>query len=232
MAGRGTALVALALICVGATPAAACRLALVLALDVSASVDTREDTLQRHGLAAALRAPEVAAAFFAAPSPVALHVFEWSGRFDQSTLVDWTMIDTPADLSRVAAGIDSSLRSRHDMPTAMGFALGHAAGVLAQGPDCTYRTVDLSGDGVSNEGFGPQTAYGVFPFSGVTVNGLVVEGGAAEDVVAYYGAEVLRGPGAFLEVARGFDDFTRAMRRKLVREVSPLVLGQTDRRPD
>ncbi|MBO6855229.1 MAG: DUF1194 domain-containing protein, partial [Marivivens sp.] len=78
--------------------ASACRLALVLALDVSSSVDAAEDRLQRNGLASALLAPEVQAAFFATPDPVALYAFEWSGRYDQSVLVSWQMIRTPGDL--------------------------------------------------------------------------------------------------------------------------------------
>ncbi|MEL6103903.1 MAG: DUF1194 domain-containing protein, partial [Pseudomonadota bacterium] len=67
-----------------------CRLALLLALDVSSSVDMVEDDLQRGGLAAALVAPEVRAAFLAGPDPVALAVFEWSGRYNQEIILDWT----------------------------------------------------------------------------------------------------------------------------------------------
>ena len=72
-----------------------CRLALILALDVSSSVDKVEDKLQRGGLAAALIAPEVITAFFASPDPVALAIYEWSGRYNQEILLDWTKIDTP-----------------------------------------------------------------------------------------------------------------------------------------
>ncbi|MEO0865387.1 MAG: DUF1194 domain-containing protein, partial [Pseudomonadota bacterium] len=85
----------LALTCAG--PAAACRLALLLALDVSSSVDAREDQLQRGGLAAALVAPEVVAAFLASEDPVALAAFEWSGRYNQEILFDWILINSPAD---------------------------------------------------------------------------------------------------------------------------------------
>ena len=92
-----------------AAPAAAqdCRLALALAIDVSSSVDAQEDALQRNGLAAALLAPEVQSAFFAAPQPVALAVYEWSGRFNQALVVDWQEIDSPLALAAVAATIRS-----------------------------------------------------------------------------------------------------------------------------
>ena len=108
-----------------AAPAAAqdCRLALALAIDVSSSVDAQEDALQRNGLAAALLAPEVQSAFFAAPQPVALAVYEWSGRFNQALVVDWQEIDSPLALAAVAATIRGSQRSQTQYPTALGYAL-------------------------------------------------------------------------------------------------------------
>ena len=105
MVGRTAAL----LLALAASPGAAeCRLALLLGLDISSSVDAAEDALQRGGLAAALQAAEVQAAFFAAPTPVALAVFEWSGRYNQEVLLDWTPIATPAALSAAAAEIPAS----------------------------------------------------------------------------------------------------------------------------
>jgi len=211
-----------------AAPAQACRLALVLAMDVSSSVNADEDRLQRTGLAAALMDPEVQAAFFAAGDPVALHVFEWSGRNDQVRLIaDWALIETPDDLATVAASIALSPRSRTDMPTAMGHAMGYAATLLENGPECLFHTIDVAGDGENNDGFSPALAYGAFPFVDVTVNALVVATGDAppSGLVAYFENNVLRGPGAFLEVARGFDDYEAAMRRKLLRELAVQVLG-------
>jgi hypothetical protein len=215
-------------------PAAAqeCRLALVLALDVSSSVDAAEDRLQRAGLAAALIAPEVQRAFLASPDPVALAVYEWSGRLNQDLIVDWRLIVGPADLLAVAEAVAGSTRSQSAFPTAMGYALGYGAGLFRRGPDCAARTLDMAGDGINNEGFGPVQAYAAFPFDGITVNGLVVsgavpgrdgggDGGGDADLRAFYLAEVLRGPGAFLEEAAGFRDYERAMRRKLEREVAP-----------
>ncbi|MFT7441535.1 MAG: hypothetical protein ACI83E_003039, partial [Sulfitobacter sp.] len=75
---------------------------------------------------------------------------------------------------------------------------------------------------------GPQRAYAAFPFEGVTVNGLVVNAADYEaevGLIAFYRAEVLHGPGAFLVVANGFDDYERAMRIKLERELTPPAIG-------
>lgn len=218
-------------LCLAGAPASAveCRLALVLAMDVSSSVDAREDALQRGGLAAALIAPEVERAFLAAPLPVALAVYEWSGRNQQSLLLDWSLIRSAADLRDAAAAISGSERSHDEFPTAMGYALGFGAGLFRTGPDCLFRTIDMAGDGENNAGFGPAQAYAEFPFAGVVVNGLVINGADFEgeiNLIEYYAREVLHGPGAFLEVAQGFADYERAMRRKLERELSSAIVGQ------
>ena len=220
------AAVGLLMAALGATGAdAACRLALALGIDISSSVDPAEDALQRQGLARALRSDEVRQAVFALPGDtVALAVFEWSGRYQQDMILDWTQLRDPKDLAKAAAIVARSRRSYADFPTATGYALGYAAGLLKQGPACLFRTIDLSGDGVNNDGFGPARAYTHFPFQGVTVNGLAIDDPAGE-TSAYYRAEVLHGPGAFLEIAEGFADFERAIRRKLVRELGARVIG-------
>ena len=208
--------------------AAPCRLALALALDISSSVDAGEDALQRGGIVAALTAPEVEAAFFAADLPVALAVYEWSGRYNQQLIVDWTLIDSREALLQVATQVAASARSHNDFPTAMGYALGYGAKLLARAPDCLYKTLDMAGDGQNNEGFPPSNAYREFPFDGVTVNGLVVNAADFEGevgLIAFYQGQVLHGPGAFLIVADGFEDYERAMRRKLVRELEPPAIG-------
>ncbi len=213
---------------------AACRLALLLALDVSSSVDETEDQLQRGGLVSALTAPEVQAAFFASDDPVALAAYEWSGRYNQEVVLDWTLIDSPAALLSAAETIAASTRSHNEFPTAMGYALGYGAKMLSRAPACLYQTLDMAGDGQNNEGFGPRLAYREFPFARVTVNGLVVnaaEFASESELIAFYQNEVLWGPGAFLEVAQGFEDYERAMRRKLERELTPPVFGALPTRP-
>jgi len=221
--------VALAVLTASPAGAAECRLALALAIDVSSSVDPAEDALQRGGLAAALIAPEVEAAFFSSDLPVALAAFEWSGRNNQALVLDWYLIASRADLLNAASIIGRSVRSHDDFPTAMGYALGYGAGLIRRAPDCLFQTIDMAGDGQNNEGFPPRTAYAEFPLSEVTVNGLVVvvtaEAEAVTDLRNYYATEVLHGPGAFLQVAQGFDDYERAMRLKLERELRPRAIG-------
>jgi hypothetical protein len=207
--------------------AAACRLALVVALDVSSSVDAVEDALQRRGLAAALRSPQVRAAVFAG-DPIAVAVFEWSGRQNQTVIVDWKMLQTPSDLQSLADEIARSTRRHNAFPTAMGYALGYGANLLARAPSCLFHTIDVAGDGQNNEGFGPQLAYREFAFDYVTVNGLVVETADTNTEVSlrrWYQTEVLHGPGAFVEVAQGYADYEAAMRRKLEREIRPQIVG-------
>lgn len=205
-----------------------CRLALLLAMDVSSSVDVREDALQREGLARALVAPDVVAAFLEGDLPVALAAYEWSGRHNQSLIVDWRLIANAAQLEAIAGELAASVRSENEFPTAMGYALGYGVRLLEAGPPCLFRTIDVAGDGVNNEGFGPLEAYAAFPFGGVTVNGLVVEAtpqGALTELLDFYENEVIHGPGAFLEVAQGFTDYERAMRRKLLRELETPTIG-------
>nr|WP_214650001.1 DUF1194 domain-containing protein [Palleronia pontilimi] len=207
---------------------AQCRLALLLGLDISSSVDAREDALQRQGLARALLSPQVVQAATAIPDqPIALAVFEWSGRWQQDLLLDWILLSSPEDMQRASDAIATSRRSYADFPTALGYALGYASGLLERAPPCLFKTLDVSGDGINNDGFGPDLAYRNFPFDEVTVNGLVVTG-HDEAVVTWYAREVVRGPASFVEVAQGFEDFERAMRRKLVREMGARVIGASE----
>lgn len=219
---------AVALALGGTAEAAECRLALALALDVSSSVDAAEDRLQRSGLAAALIAPEVQRAFFASDLPVALAIYEWSGRYNQQLILDWRLITDQNALRDTARTVGQSSRSHNAFPTAIGYALGYGASLLQRAPRCLFQTLDMAGDGANNEGFGPAAAYAEFPFDGVTVNGLVVNAGEYEaevSLIEFYRDEILRGPGSFLEIATGFDDYERAMRRKLERELDVPSLG-------
>ena len=211
-------------------PALACRLALALALDISSSVDVREDRLQREGLAGALLADEVQAAFLSEPGhPVALAVYEWSGRYNQVLILDWMMIDSADDLANAAAIVGTSQRSFREFPTAIGQALVYASELFQRAPRCERKTVDISSDGENNESFPPFNAYRHFPLDDVTVNALAIGGSKGlEYMVDYYEREVIRGPGAFVERARGYSDFERAMAKKLKREVSARVIGSLD----
>ncbi len=225
-----------------ASPARAgdCRLALVVALDVSSSVDAQEYRLQQLGMARALVAPEVKRAFLMG-DPVALYIFEWSSPFNQDPLLpDWQLIRSEKDLAAVADALAAHPRSDDFDPyssTALGTALSFAANVLQDGPDCRAHTIDVSGDGVNNHYFDPAYAYAYYPFDGVTVNALVIGGAmrsnllvSADDLqaelVSWFEAEVLHGPGAFYILASGYSDYERAMTVKLLRELEmPLVSG-------
>ena len=207
-------------------PAFACRLALLLALDVSASIDEAEYALQRNGLAAAILAPEVSRAFLRSPNPVALSVFEWSGQRNQQIVVDWRLIESHGDLLESAEQLARPTRKDQLSPTSLGNALGFAARQFTTAPVCDRQTLDVSGDGTNNDGFPPAAAYRHFSFDGVVVNALAI-GGAQHlpSLVRYFKIEVIKGPGAFVEVADDHTDFERAMRRKLERELAPFAVG-------
>jgi len=200
--------------------AQSCRLALSLALDVSASVDEIEYRQQRDGLAEALEHKDVVSAIFGSPgSTIALHAYEWSGRRNQAVILNWTLIRDPNHLHQIANTLRATKRSQTEFPTSLGSALGFGAVALQNAPPCARRTLDVSGDGKNNDGFAPHNAYNSFNFSEITVNGLAI-GGADADILPYYLSDVIHGPGAFAEYANDYSDYTHAIRRKLVREIT------------
>lgn len=208
---------------------AACRQALVLGLDVSGSVDGTEYQLQLEGLARALESPEVQAVALAMPqAPIRLAVFEWGGETQQRLLVDWTGLRTTGDLARVAAQLRSAQSHYDDPNTAIGSAILWGVEML-QEQECWQKTLDISGDGPSNKGPHPGSLTKA-SVTGITVNGLVVgpqsRANTSKDLSqvtslqAYYKRHVIRGPGAFVETAVDYEDFARAMQRKLQREMA------------
>jgi hypothetical protein len=212
-------------LCTGAVRAEGCRLALLMALDVSSSVDDAEYTLQKQGLAAALADPDISQSIFGGEGDVVLGVYEWSGRRQSVVVLDWTPLTDEAALQQAVAQILAAPRSHNRFPTAMGYALGYGATMLQRAPVCSRRVIDVSGDGITNDGFRPQQAYAHFPFTNVTVNGLAVLGSDPR-VVDYFRGEVVHGPGAFVEVAQSYEDFRRAMTLKLFRELNDMIVGQ------
>lgn len=203
---------------------AACRLALLLALDVSSSVDEAEYLLQRDGLAAALMSADVQGAILQGGGSVAIAAYEWSGRRQSAVIQDWALMSTADDIAAVAARLRLAERSYQRFPTALGYALGFGATMMEAAPDCERRVIDVSGDGITNDGFWPQLAYRHYPFGGVTVNALAVLG-ADPAVVDHYEFEVLHGPGAFIETAQGYEGYEQAMIRKLYREIQDRIVG-------
>lgn len=206
--------------------ASACRLALALGLDVSRSVSDPAYALQVQGVQAALADPEVRAAILTPGAPVALAIYEWSGRWQQQVVVGWTMLETAADIDAVIAALDGMERSFRGQ-TAVGRALFFGGRLLLGAPECAARTLDLSGDGRNNDGPAPARIYARFDFGDITVNGLAI-GGLETGILDYYRAEVIRGPGAFVEFAGDWRDFPPVFRRKLLREITAPLFSAAD----
>lgn len=210
-----------ALLLLLAEPARACGLALVLALDISSSVNSREYRIQLGGLEAALRDPQIRAAILGA-APVQVTVFEWSGRVQQDDIIGWTRLSSEADIDALAARLAAHRRTYDVFSTAIGEALGHALSRFDALPEpCARRIVDISGDGVNNEGPIALRLHPEAERRGVTVNALVIKG-AFPDPEVHYRYNVIHGPGSFLMVARnGFEDYPDLIKGKLLRELSP-----------
>jgi uncharacterized protein DUF1194 len=237
------ALLALALSVAATSATAACRQALALGLDVSGSVDAKEYRAQLDGLASALNDPEVRAKVLQMPSaPVRLLVYEWSGPADQHVLLPWSVLDQPPALDIAIETLRQTRRRNATPGTALGVAMTFGAQLLAQQPDCWKRTLDISGDGKSNLGPRPRDVNDQIERSGITINGLVIGADAPNmgdlrqaeisELSAYYSAEVILGPDSFVQTALGYDQYTDAMKRKLLRELEGLVLSYLPPQPD
>jgi hypothetical protein len=183
-------------------------LALVLALDGSASVTFEEFGLIAGGLAAALRDPEVMAGLVAGQAGASIvAVLLWSGAEAQEVLIDWTRVENAPRLVRAGS-------------TAIGEALAVCLRLLAGAPAHASRlVVDVAGDGRSNDGTPPGPVRDRMVEAGVTINGLCILH-EEPDLLASYEAEVIGGPGAFAIECADYDGFAAAMRQKLVREIS------------
>ncbi|MEM7291479.1 MAG: DUF1194 domain-containing protein [Pseudomonadota bacterium] len=211
-----------------------CDIALVLAIDASSSVDDQEYRLQMEGTASALMNPNVLDAIVSL-NGVYLAGFEWNGETNQSLLFDWSYLRSEADVAAVAQQIVTHVRNNRKAPTALGSALTYAHGLLGNLPTTCWRNViDVSGDGVSNHGIVPAAVYRIFDFSQITVNGLAIINPKRRNTSfysaldEYYAAELLHGPAAFVIVAEGFEDFARAMKEKLLKELTPTQIGMLE----
>lgn len=215
---------ALVLVWLAAPAAAGCRLALALAVDVSRSIDSQDYVIQTDGLAAALEDSEVRSALFGPEGEVALAIYYWSGRGYQDLVQPWVVLDGPEALDAAIWAVRRRPRPEAPLATALGNALSYGLELMGDAPDCDRRVIDVAGDGRSNEGISVLRTYEREDFTGITVNGLAV-GEHEADIVDYYQTEVIRGPGAFVEIAPRQADYPAAIRRKLLRELQGPMIG-------
>ena len=236
---RGAAL--LALLVVGfaaAAPASADEAvdaAIVLAADVSRSIDDGEFDLQRRGYAAAIVSDKLMEAIHAGPhGAIALAYVEWAGDGEQKVVVDWTIVRAPGDAEKFAAALTAAPRAFVGR-TAIGAALDYAMGLFGEsGVVADRKVIDVSGDGTSNQGRAATEARDAALHAGATINGLAIfnrraaamggylalhtnpPGGLAQ----YYRDNVIGGPGSFVLPIDDFGQFGDAMIRKLTAEIA------------
>lgn len=206
---------------------AECRLALVLAVDVSRSIDAADYVIQTEGLALALEDQAVRQAIFGPEAKVALAIYYWSGKGYQDLVQPWVMLDGQQSLDAAVERVRQTARPEAPLATALGDALRYGADLLAEAPPCDRRVLDVAGDGRNNEGITVLRTYEREDFTGITVNGLAV-GEHEADLEEYFREELIRGPGAFVEVAEEQADYPEAIHRKLLRELQGPMIGALD----
>jgi hypothetical protein len=207
-------------------------LLLVLASDVSRSVDHPKFLLQREGYAAAIADREVIDAVRSGPHQrIALCFVEWSGFGAQKLVIDWTVIDGLAAARKFGDQLLELPRSFADRTSISG-GIDFATEQLENAPFAApRRTIDVSGDGTNNAGRDVKTARDEALAKGIVINGLVIlsdrpvpwnaehtnpPGGLPK----YYQENVVGGAGAFVMVAENFQSFGRAILKKLVAEIA------------
>jgi Protein of unknown function (DUF1194) len=203
----------------GAAPALGATLALVLAVDVSASVTADSYVLQHEGIARAFADPRLVEAIAGVSGGIEMLVLEWSDPDKIAVVVDWRRINDGASAAAFAAAVRASRRSSNGL-TAIGPALLAAAAAFDRLPEpAVHRAIDLSGDGMANFGLPPAAARDQIVASGIAINGLAI---LSEEpwLADYYSKNVIGGPAAFVVTARTFGDFADAMLRKLTQEVA------------
>ena len=209
-------------------------LLLVLASDVSRSIDQAKFQLQREGYAAAITDKRVLEAISAGRTRrIAVTFVEWSGVSSQRVVIDWSLIDG-ADAARRFSDQLIELPRSFAERTSISGGIDYSLGVLARAPyEAPRRTIDVSGDGTNNSGRDVGLARDEAVAKGVTINGLVIlsdrpmpwnpehtnpPGGLSE----YYRNNVIGGPGAFVVVAEDFNSFGQAIVKKLIAEIAEL----------
>jgi len=230
------ALVCLLALLLAATTAAAqdrkeVDLSLALGIDISGSIDPDEAKLQRQGYVDAFRDPVIVKAILGGPNGrIAVTYFEWSDSWMQKLLIDWTLLDSEAAIEAFArrlADAPISIARR----TSISGAIRYAIPLFGRSPYETQRKVlDISGDGSNNDGALVTDMRYEALRDRIVINGLPIMNDRPNpfgfpneaDLDRYYLHCVTGGPRSFVEVARNFEDFPRAVRKKLLQEVADL----------
>ena len=199
----------------GAAAADRVAAAIVFAVDVSGSVNDERYNLQRAGIAGIFAS---AALEQILGDGLAVALMEWSD--GHAVSLPWTILHTPDDAHALAARIATVPRAP-GVSTELSLALLAAADLLAACPcETASRIIDVSGDGVNNGPMSTWIARDEVVARGIRINGLPIVTPAEPKLAEWYQANVVGGDGAFMEVANGYEDFARAMRRKFLLEVS------------
>jgi hypothetical protein len=207
-------------------------LLLVLASDVSRSVDAAKFKLQRDGYVAAISNPRVIEAIKSGPhGRIAICFIEWSGVGAQRVVIDWTVVDGAKTAQDFASQLDEAQRSFADRTSISG-GIDFAMAQLEHAPfEASRRTIDVSGDGTNNSGRDVTLARDEALAQSVTINGLVIlseqplswnadHTNPPGGLEAYYRNNVTGGPNSFVMVAENFNTFGQAILNKLVAEVA------------
>jgi len=203
-------------------------LQLVLAVDVPRSIDEEEARLQREGYRTAVSDPAVVAAMTGGLlGAIAVAYVEWAAYTAQELVVPWTRIASAGDAQAWSDRLERSPRQSRNW-TSLSGALRFSREVLAECPwEGARRVIDVSGDGVNNNGPPAEEERDRLLAEGVTINGLPIVNDRpnfgvrpGQELEPYYRNSVIGGPGAFLIVAEDFTSFGAAIRRKLIQEIA------------
>ena len=195
-------------------------LALILAIDVSGSVNAERWELQRRGYQAAFKSPEVLQSILSGPhKAIAVTMVEWSGVSHQRQVVEWTVISDELSAATFASLMAEAPRVYSDW-TSISAALDYAVALFADAEvEAARRVIDISGDGVNNNGRSIIEARDAAIAAGITVNGLPILS-EYPTLDSYYRENVIGGPGAFAVAVNDFQGFGAAILSKLVREIA------------
>lgn len=199
-------------------PVRACETALLLAIDVSGSIDRGEYALQVQGLADALDDPAVTDILLR--DQVALAVVHWSGLGKQALVMPWRRMLSPAEVRRFADATRALPRAFAASDTAVGEAISFSVAQFDAVSDCKRRVIDISGDGPENAGFTAGRARAEAIAAGIEINAIGIEDMGLPTPISNFYARWVITPGGFVMTARGLDDYPRAIRAKLLRELT------------